>query len=172
MKVTLWMAMSLNGMIARKNNEEDFLSHDNWLNWLDALKETPSIIWGRKTHEIVKNWPKSYFDDIKNTFSVIVSSDKTYKLEDQFVLADSPKRALEILEKKGFEEVLLTGGSKLNTSFAKEGLIDEVVLSIEPVIVGEGIPLFDPSLFDLKLEPINITQAKGNTMLAQYKVVK
>ena len=43
------------------------------------------------------------------------------------------------------KSVVVTGGSKMNSSFAKSGLIDEVILNVEPVIIGEGIPLFDPA---------------------------
>lgn len=172
MNVTLWMAMSLNGIIARKNNEEDFISHDSWLNWLDALNKSGCVIWGRKTYEIVKSWPKEYFDDIRNIFSITVSANKEFKIDNQFVLADSPEEALHILRKKGFKESVVTGGSKLNSSFAKRNLIDKVILSIEPVVIGEGIPLFNPDVFDLKLKLLKVEKGKGKTLLVHYDVLK
>jgi len=173
MKVTLWMAMSVNGIIARENNEEDFISHDNWLAWLEAMRadSVRNIIWGRKTHEIVKTWPKEYFDDLKGTRVLIVSSNPNYDVGDGFELVATPREALERLEKDGVKEVLVTGGSTINSSFAKLGLINEVVLNIEPVIVGKGIPLFSPDLFDMKLELIEMKPSKGKTIQLRFKVI-
>jgi len=47
---------------------------------------------------------------------------------------------LEIL--RDFEEVIVAGGGMLNASFIADNLVDEICLDIEPIILGEGIPLF------------------------------
>lgn len=172
MKVTLWMGMSLNGIIARENNEEDFISHDCWLAWLEAIREYGCILWGRKTHEIVKTWPKQYFDDLKGIKVMVVSSNQKYLVKDGFELASSPIQALEKLTKEGFNKVILTGGSGLNSSLAKSNLINEVILNIEPVIVGKGIPVFSSDVFDLRLKFIEMKQSKGKTIQLRYKVIK
>lgn len=128
------------------------------------------MIWGKKTHEVVQNWPKAYFDDIKGIKVVVVSSQTGLKNGPGFELVDSPQAALKTLEKQGFKSVVLTGGSTLNSSFAKSGLIDEVILNIEPVIEGKGIPLYKPEDFELKLELIEMKQSKGKTIQLHYKV--
>lgn len=172
MKVTLWMATSLNGFIARENNEEDFISKDSWNEWLTWIKSTGCMIWGRKTHEVVKTWEKEYFDDIKGVKAIIVSSNKNYEVSSDFELVSSPQEALAELEKGGFKEAILTGGSGLNSSFAKLGLINEVVLNIEPVVVGKGIPLFSTESFDLNLELIETKKVTDNLIQLRYKVKK
>ena len=172
MKVILWMAMSVNGIIARENNEEDFISHDNWLAWLEAIRPVGNIIWGRKTHEVVKKWPSEYFSDLKGLRVLIVSSNPNYQVGDGFELVRSPEEALASLEKDGIKEVIVTGGSTINSALAKLNLLDEVVVNIEPVIVGKGIPLFNPDLFDLKLELIEMKSSKGKTIQLRYRVVK
>lgn len=172
MKVILWMGMSLNGIIAGEDNNEDFISHDCWLAWLEAIRKHRAMIWGRKTHEVVQNWPKSYFDDIKGIKVVVVSSQAGFKTGSGFELVDSPQAALKTLENQGFNSVVLTGGSTLNTAFAKLGLIDEVILNVEPVIEGKGISLFKPEEFELKLELIEMKQSRGKTIQLRYKVLK
>ena len=52
MKVILFMAISLNGIIARENNEEDFLSNKNWQMLVKLTNRTGCVIWGHKTHEL------------------------------------------------------------------------------------------------------------------------
>lgn len=46
-KVILYMATSVNGVIARENNEEDFLSEDNWDTLFQLANKSGCIIWGR-----------------------------------------------------------------------------------------------------------------------------
>lgn len=164
------MAASLNGIIARANNEEDFLSDENWKTFVELTRKTGCIIWGRKTHEVVKTWEQGYLNDIASITKVVVSSDKNLELEAGYVRANSPKDAVEKLENLGFKEALLTGGSGLNTSFAKERLIDEVILNFNPVLIGRGIPLFSPQEFDLKLKLIETKKITDNIVQVHYEV--
>lgn len=172
MRVILGMVISVNGIIAGENNEEEFISHDSWLAWLEIVRKYGCVIWGRKTHQVVQTWPKAYLDDIKGIKVVVVSTQPDFKIGPGFKLADSPQSALKILEEQGFKSVVLTGGSTLNSSFAKAGLIDEVILNIEPVIEGKGIPLYKQEDFELKLELIEMKKSKGKTIQVRYQVIK
>jgi len=67
---------------------------------------------------------------------------------------------------------LLIGGSSLNTAFAKENLIDEIILNIEPIIIGKGIPLFSIDDFDLPLELISTEKNNSGIVTIYYKVKK
>jgi len=89
-----------------------------------------------------------------------------------YTLANSPKEALSLLEKEGFKPVLLAGGSNLNASFAKEGLIDEIIINIEPVIVGKGIPVFATENFDLKFLLLGTKIIDDQIIQLRYKVSK
>lgn len=171
MKTILYMAMSVNGIIARENNEEDFLSHDNWETLLLLLNEAGCIIWGAKTHDIVRTWEKEYWDEGKDAYKIIVSH-QPMDLEEGCVLATSPEDALEKAKAQGFSEVILSGGSTLNASFAKAGLIDEVIFNVEPVVVGKGIPVFAKEDFDLKLEFEDVKKLSNGLLQLHYKVKK
>ena len=171
MKVILYMAMSLNGVIARENNKEDFLSHKNWEVFIELAKKSGCIIWGRKTNELVRSWGKPYTDDIQNITKVVVSSHTDVESNSKYILAASPAEAIEKIKKEGFKEVILAGGSQLNSSFAKEDLIDEIVINIEPVIIGKGISLFFPEEFSAKLKLLT-TKQLGNIIQLHYKVVR
>jgi len=162
--------MSLNGIIARENNKEDFISHDSWQEWLKWVRESGCVIWGRKTHEVVRGWDKQYLEDLKGVKVVVVSTKKDYEVGEKFELAGSPEEALEKLTKDGFESVVVTGGATLNSSFAKAGLIDEVVLNVEPVAIGKGIPLFSPDVFDLKLKLLESKKLNEDVVQLRYEV--
>lgn len=172
MNVTLFMAISLNGIIARENNEEDFLSHDNWNTFVELAKSTGCMIWGRKTQEIVETWEGEYLNDIKDIKKVVISSNPNLKLGENYIQASSPVDSLNKLEREGIKSVTLTGGSQLNSSFAKEELIDEIKLNIEPVVVGKGISLFYPTDFDLKLKLLSTKQISDQIIQVHYSVIK
>ena len=166
------MAISMNGIIARENNEEDFLSHENWNTFVELAHKAGCMIWGRKTHEVVETWEEKYLYEIKGIKKVVVSSDPSFKVGEGSLKVSTPKEALQSLSERGFEEVIVSGGAKLNTSFAKVNLIDEIILNVDSVVVGKGIPLFFPDDFDLKLKLIRTKRINENIIQLHYKVIK
>ena len=170
MKVILYMSMSVNGFIARENREEDFLSEDNYQTFVDLANKTGCAIWGRRTHETMRTYGKEAFEKIKNVKKIVISQNPDFQIEDGIELIESPKKALEKLEQQGFEEVILTGGSSLNSSFAKENLINEVIFNIQAVIVGKGIPVLSPDDFDLNLKLKEINKISENIIQLHYIV--
>ncbi len=165
------MAISANGIIATQTGSEDFLSHDNWIQFVKLANKIGCFIWGRKTYDAVIKWEGDYLNDLKDVKKIIVSHSPV-ELQEGFTLADSPEQALDILNKSGFKEAIITGGSTLNSEFAKRGLIDEVVLDVNAVILGTGIPVFAPEDFELKLELTESTKVSGSVFELKYKVIK
>jgi len=170
MKVILYMAISADGFIARKNGDEDFLSHENWEKFCELANKYKNFIVGRKTYEAVKTWKDGYGFDNLNVEKIIISQNASYSLDRSYTLATSPQDALVKLEEKGFSEVLLTGGSSLNTAFAKDGLINEIILNIEPVFIGTGIPLFSLDEFELLTELVSVSRSNTGIVTLHYKV--
>jgi dihydrofolate reductase len=170
MNVTLFMATSLNGLIARPDYREDFLSRRNWDSFLDCARRTGALIWGRKTHEKFRRYGRQYFQTMNGLRKVVVSTDRAFSLEQGFELAGSPSEALAVLQGHGLQEATLAGGSILNTSFAKEQLIDAVEINIEPVVVGRGIPLFAAGDFDLALQLADVRQLGDGLVQLRYVV--
>lgn len=173
MKTTLYMATSVNGYIADKDGNEDFLSHENWEMLCKLAGETGNIIWGRTTYEAVAKWDKGkYLEDLVNVEKIIISSDKSLELNNGYTLASSPQDALDKISTKKFKTALVSGGSQTNAAFAKLGLLDEIVLNIEPVVIGHGIPLFSADTFELQLELTSSTQNKNGIITLKYVVKK
>ena len=169
MKVILYMAISLNGYIADENGNEDFLSHENWEKFCGLARGCGNFIVGRRTYEAVKNWGDGFgFDDLKGIKKVIISQDESYKLDDGYILASSPKDAL--LKLQEFDSVLVTGGSTINSAFIKDDLLNEIILNIEPALIGNGIPLFAKDSFYKKLEFVSLEQFKSGIVTLKYKI--
>ena len=170
MKVVLYMAQTVNGVIARENYGEDFLSHQNWEVFVQLAENIGCFIVGRKTYEEVSKWEGYNFDSVKAK-KIIVSRDKKSKLAAGYIAADSPKTALDKASELGFSKVLLTGGGTLNSSFMKAGLVDEVIINIEPYVLGKGVRIFSEESFENKLHLVDMKKLNGIIQL-HYKVEK
>lgn len=171
MKVILTMAISANGIIASKTGSEDFLSHDNWLQFVKLAKSVGCFMWGRKTYEAVIKWEGDYLTELEGVKKVILSQ-SDIELKEGFELKRSPEEALKYFESEGFQEAIITGGSTINSEFAKRGLIDEVIFDVNPSILGEGIPVFAPTDFELKLKLISFDKVSDDILEVRYKVQK
>ncbi len=171
MKVILYMAITPNGMIAKENDDTDFVSKSEWKSFKDMLKKTGNLVIGGRTYKIMEK--NEEFSKITKSVVVVVSRDFSFKpkQENHFV-ARTPKDALSLLKKHGFGTALVAGGGKLNASFLKEGLVDELFLDIEPVVFGKGIGVFAEQNFEAKLKLLKTKKLSGNEIQLHYKVMK
>lgn len=172
MKVILFMAMSLNGIIAGEDGSEDFLSDANWQTFSDLAKLHGCFIIGRKTFEIVQKWPDYNFNTIDAKLKIIVSKKECPELEAPFVGASSPIDAINKAVAENFNSVILTGGSTLNSAFLSESLVDEIILNVEPAIIGSGIPVFAKGNFEKRLKLLDATKITDDILQVRYKVNK
>src|SRR3989344_446189 len=169
MKVILYMAQTINGIIARTNYEEDFLSNENWRVFLDFVKDSGCFVVGRKTYEEVRKWKDYNFNNI-NAVKIIISNSPDFKLDKGYILATSPEEAIQKASKLGFKKILLTGGGAINSAFMKKRLVDEIILNIEPFVLGNGIRIFSQEDFEYKLNLINIKKLDSGIIQLNYKI--
>ena len=163
------MAQTINGMIARENNSEDFLSDENWTTFVEKAEKIGCFIIGRKTYDEVKKWKDYNFDSIKAK-KIIVSSNNLNSKD--FTIVNSPKEAVEKAKELGFKKVLVTGGGSINSSFMKAKLVDEIIIKIESFVLGKGIKVFASEDFEAKLELIKVKKLTKNIVELNYKVNK
>jgi len=73
---------------------------------------------------------------------------------------------------RSFEEVIVAGGGILNASFLSENLVDEIYFDIEPIILGEGIPVFKDKDFESRLKLIGKKMLTRDVVQLHYQVRK
>jgi dihydrofolate reductase len=166
------MVISLNGMIARKDNSEDFVSEKNWSTLVSLTKKSGCLIWGSKTYQIVKTWEKKYLDELSDVTKIIVSSKDEALGGEKVFLVHSPSEAILKAEELGFSDIILSGGSTLNAGFMETKNIDEVIFNVEPYLLGEGIPVFKEASFESKLHFFDFKKLEDGILQLHYKVVK
>ena len=178
MKVVLYMAQTVNGLIARENFDEEFSKEDasssvmTWDMFVEFAEKIGCFVIGRTSYEIYKrnNDPKYNLGNIKAK-RIILSSNHELKLDRGFILATSPEDALEKASKLGFSKVMVTGGGKVNGSFMKAGLIDEIIVNVEPYLLGKGIRIFAENEFESKLKLVDVKKMKFGIVQLHYDVV-
>jgi len=169
MKVILYMATTINGIIAEENDSTNFISEKELSNFSSMIKKIGNIIIGQKTYKIMKQHGE--FKSFPEITTVIVSQNKVKINSPKHLTANSPKEALAILKKLGFNQALVAGGGILNASFLKKQLINEIYLDLEPVILGKGVKLFSENNTETKLELVEINQFSQNEIQLHYKVI-
>jgi len=167
MKTVLYMAMTANGYIAKANDDTPW-SATEWRSYYSTVKKFKAIIIGSRTYDIMLR--QGEFKKIKNRIIVVAEEKKqSYK---NFLFVSSPREALRVARKLGCKSVLLGGGGATNGAFMKQGLVDEIILDIEPLVFGSGIKLFGDSDFEKQLQLFSAKKLSKNTMQLKYKVKK
>lgn len=166
------MSISADGFVARENGDEDFLPDEAWSEYLKLAKEFGHIIWGRKTYETVKSWGENYFKDVSNLPTIIISHDAKSPEDENITVCGSPEEALLAVEKMGFERAFISGGPTINSSFLSAGLIDEIILDYNPIIIHSGLRVFSEYISDVKLKVSSINQLDTGSVRLHYTVIK
>lgn len=172
MKVIQYLATSVNGHITVGDGGTDWVTSQT-INGFDKLnKECGVVVMGKTTYE-------SFGSDFpqKDCLNIVITTDKELlnKQIDGALFNDkSPKEVIKIAEEKGFNKLFLVGGTKTNTSFLKDNLIDEVWINIHPLIIGHGKYLFEElqEISTIDLELFESEKLDGGQMLLKYKINK
>lgn len=170
MKVTLYMAISVDGFITRGENDSDWVSESDWDQFYSYIKTSDAVIMGRKTME---QFGEDEFP-IEGSFNIVLSNNSQLhkETENLRIMAGKPEDVIDYAKKKGYENLLIIGGANTNEQFLRSGLIDEVVLSVHPLVIGKGLNLFGDETLDVNLELIGSKEINSELVQLRYKVLK
>jgi dihydrofolate reductase len=135
MKTILWATLTANGNYAQSSAEHppkpeafnDFVAH---------AKAAENFIVGRKTFEGMQASGGNPFGEV----DIVVVSQSVKEIPGVKVVG-SPQEALNYLQEKGYTTALLGAGADLHNAFLGQGLIDEVIFDVAPVLEGKGLNL-------------------------------
>lgn len=186
-KVVLDITISLDGFIARPDDDvsrlhewlfsgdtpsgrDDFfsLSPESAKVFDELVETTGSIITGRRTYGLVGGWGGSHpVADRVVVISHDVPSDVPEGPTTFTFVTEGVATAVEQAKKAaGAKNVYLLGGPSVVQECLRAGLVDQVMLHVVPVLLGEGIRLFDDlGDDDIELEPTRVVDAPGVTHL-------
>ena len=172
--VTLYIAASLDGFIA---------TEDGGVEWLDEYASDDEngdggsfeaffagvdcLVMGSRTYEQILSFDEWPYGE-KPTF-VVTGRDLPLATDRVELVAGDLREVVDGLEER-YDRIWLVGGAALAQSFLREGLIDEIRLTVVPVLLGSGIRLFADDGAERALETLECTSFESGLVELRYDV--
>lgn len=171
MKTIVYIGTSLDGFIARKDGDIDWLvKFENPVkdDYGEFISKIDAVVIGRGTFEKVLTFPSWPYE--KNVF---VLSTSVKQIPDMLrgkvtILSMKPGQLLNHLSNEGFSNIYVDGG-KVIQGFLKEDCIDELIITKIPVLLGSGIPLFGYLDNDLQFKHIRTNVYSNGLVKSHYE---
>jgi dihydrofolate reductase len=155
-KIIVYIATSLDGYIAREDGS------------IEAFyKSIDTVIMGKTTYDQVLTFGEYPYKDKK---SFVFTTTNQKKNENVEFVSDVDKFVKDGFNGMG-KNIWLVGGAQIITSFLKQKAVDEIIVTIIPVILGKGLPLFKNMESEIKLELIK-TKKYAQLVDLRYRVLK
>lgn len=167
-KIRLFIASSLDGYIARTSGEIDWLFTDADYGYSEFFDSIDTVIMGGKTYRQILEFGEYPYKG-KKVF--VFSKTLQGKTDDVEFVGEDIKSFINRLRNDSGGDIWLVGGGEIIHDFIKHGLLDELILSIHPIILGDGIPLIvkDPSL-ETKLELKEVKSFDSGLLQVSYYI--
>lgn len=160
MKATLYMAISADGFIATLEDQTPW-SDASWDAFRTFVKTCDVILLGRRTYEIMCDQDEF----VSGPEYVVVTNDASFNAGRYRKMSIKTKDDLPRAARIG-----VIGGGDLNGSLALLGIFDELILDVEPVVLGNGVRLFGSHDVRLKLELTDSEKLESGTLHNRYRV--
>ena len=160
MKVFCIAALSADGFIAK--NAEDTLewrSLEDKRFFREKTMEAGVVVMGKNTYESIGK-------SLKGRLNLVYSLEPIEGVE---TTQKEPRELLSELEKRGYEQVAVIGGSSVYTQFLQARVVDTLYLTYEPVLLGKGIKLLNEGM-ELRLKLVSQQKLGEGRMLLEYNV--
>lgn len=173
----VFIAASLDGFIAREDGDIDWLlardASDEEHGYARFIAEIDAILMGRGTYEKVQAldpWP--YERPVVVLSATLAGAPVPERLAGKVRVVDlSPEDALVALGAEGCRRVYVDGG-KLIQSFLRRELIDDLVITLVPVLLGSGRPLFGALEADVSLVHEGTVSFPSGLVQTRYRVLR
>ena len=171
----VFIATSLDGFVAREDHRLDWLMKQKTEgedHGYDAFMESvDGLVMGRGSYETVcgfDQWP--YSKPVIVMSKTLSQSDIPRALENKVRLTRlDPPDLMSFLQEEGWSRAYIDGG-KLVHSFLRDGLVQDLILTLVPVLIGSGIKLFGPMSQDVDLDLIGATSFKSGLVQTHYRI--
>lgn len=174
MKIILVFVSTLDGKVTKWDDPDvrKWTSEEDKEHFSKIWKDAGLIVMGSKTFLATPPKPSA-----KHRFHVMTSHPSDYKkfeVPGQLEFSDEkPEKIISRYEKEGFSQMVVVGGPTISSSFLREQLADELWLTIEPRIFGEGFSLAWVEKLDVRLRLISYRKVNGQgTLITKYSIEK
>ena len=168
MNITIIAAISADGKIAERTSQSsmDWSSKEDMRFFVEKTKEARAMIMGRTTFETIGK-------PLKDRLIIVLSREPGKSIPGQVEwTSESPQTIVSNLERRGYTNVIIAGGSQIYTLFLQERLVTDLYLTIEPVLFGStGVPFIaDTGRINLRL--LETTSLSPQSVVHHFEVVQ
>jgi dihydrofolate reductase len=172
MKLSVFCGVSVDGFLARLDGALDFLDAGGQEphGFEDFYASVDVIVIGRKTFEVVLTFGAWFYG--KKPVIVLSGRPLDFSLVKDGVieqLAGEPAAIAAQLKARGFKHAYIDGGVTIQR-FLAAGVIDKLVITRVPILIGTGIPLFGPVPNDVTLRHVATRSYTGGLVQSEYEV--
>jgi dihydrofolate reductase len=171
----VFIATSLDGFIARVDGGLDWLQEANAAGedhgYAAFIETVDGIYMGRETLKVSLGFDPWPYDKPLIVLSTgLQPTDLPRHLVDQISIARSVAEAVAEGERRGWRRAYVDGGATIR-SFLNEGLVQDMVITRIPVLLGDGLPLFGPLEADVNLRHLETRSFPSGLVQSRYTVV-
>ena len=141
-KIILGLAVSLDGFIEGPNGEYDWCFTDQDYGLSEFFKRVDSVFMGRKSYELTLSMGSTGMPGMPKLTEYIFSNTLKEVKSGAVLISGDIEEEIKRIRKEPGKDIWLFGGASLTESLIKLNLLDEIWLSVHPVILGDGKPLF------------------------------
>jgi dihydrofolate reductase len=172
MKLSVFCGVSVDGFLARPNDALDFLDTGGQEphGFEEFYGSVDVVVIGRKTFEVVLTfgkWPYGKKPVVVLSSRPLDFSSISGGVVEQ--MSGEPAKIAMQLKERGFKHAYIDGGITIQR-FLASGLIDRLVITRVPVLIGEGIPLFGPVPRDIGLHHVATRCYGGGLVQSEYEI--
>lgn len=172
MKLSVFCGVSVDGFLSRSNHALDFLDAGGKEphGFEEFYDSVDVVVIGRKTYEVVRGMGGWFYG--KKQVIVLSSRPLDFSEVEGAVIeqmSGEPAEIVRLLEARDFKHAYIDGGITIQR-FLTAGLIDRLVITRVPVLIGEGIALFGPTPRDIALRHVETKSFKGGLVQSEYEV--
>lgn len=161
------VAITVDGKIARSADHfPDWTGKADKRLYVEVTKKAGVMIMGSTTFDTIGRVLPG-----RKTVVMTRNPERRSDREDLVFTQAPPAAILSELAAAGYRQAVVVGGAKINSLFAREGLIDELILTVSPYAFGTGLSIFADAV-DLKLALTEFRQLDENTLCVRYRVDK
>ncbi|MCC7232577.1 MAG: dihydrofolate reductase [Bacteroidia bacterium] len=175
-KLSLFIAASLDGYIAKTKDDLSFLKlvekEGEDYGYAEFMANIDTIILGRRTYDyVLKETGSSHYDNGQRDIYVITRSERASVGRTVFYSGNLTDLVQRLKSENG-KNIYCDGGAEVINELLNNNLIDEFIISVIPILVGNGTRLFKDSRPEQQLELLNVKTFDTGLTQLHYKRVK
>ena len=164
-KAFIITATTADGFIAQETSQVStaWTSGADKKHFIELTKKAGVIVMGLTTFNTIGK-------PLPNRLNIVYAPTGTPEIQGVEITQKKPTELLTDLEKRGYKEIAICGGSSIYTMFMESGLVEKIYITVEPRLFGSGVKLFNKPM-DKKLALESVKQPSNDVVILEYKVI-